>query len=147
MACLLLPPFPLPQGLSFFLPNMTWLGPAGQYHALLSSTWAAGALAVTGSGGNGISVSAQKDVSGARVVVRLTNKNTAPANVNVAIQGFTSQTNVKVTSLTGTSTTQTNTPANPLAIAPVVSYITLPSGGGSVAVPALTVMALELTAA
>ena len=135
------------QGLSFFLPNMTWLGPAGQFHAMLKNTWAPGQLAVSGNQGSPVSVSAQKDVAAGRVVIRLTNKNAQPENVQVTITGFTSNPNVKVTTLTGTSTTQTNTPARPFAIAPVVTGMTLPSGGGSVSVPAFSVMALELQAA
>ncbi len=126
---------------------MTWLGPAGQYHAMLKNTWASGALAVTGAAGNGISVSAQKDVAGGRVVIRVANHNAAPASVPLTVTGFASKPDVKVTTLSGTALTQTNTPANPLAIAPVVTNMNLPSGGGTVTIPGYSAVALELQAA
>ena len=129
------------------LPNMTWLGPAGQYHAILAQTWASGALAVTLSPGASVSASAQKDVSGARVVVRLANSHGAPAVVALSITGFASQANVKVTTLSGAAPTATNPPWDPFAISPKVSYMSLPSGGGNVTVPAFAAVALELTAA
>ena len=125
---------------------MTWLGPAGQYHAVLASTWADGALAV--SGGQGVvSVSAQKDVAAGRVVVRIANKNASPAVVQLAITGFASQSQVKVTTLKGNALTQTNPPWDPLAISPIVTSTQLPSGGGNVTVPAFSVTTLELQAA
>jgi len=135
------------QGLSFFLPNMTWLGPAGQYHALLANTWASGALAVDYNAAGPVSVSAQKDEAAGRVVVRIANKNAAPAVVQLIVTGFASRTDVTVTTLSGTSLTQTNPPWDPLAIAPVVSHMTLASGGGNVTVPAFAAVALELFAA
>ena len=116
-------------------------------HAMLASTWASGALAVSLSPAGAISASAQKDASGNRVVVRLTNKNASPASVVLVVTGFASQTNVKVTTLAGTSLTQTNTPAEPNAISPVVTYMSLPSGGGNVTLAAFSAVALELSAA
>ena len=135
------------QGLSFFLPNMTWLGPAGQYHAMLAKTWAPGALAVELDAKAPISASAQKDTAGGRVVVRLANANAAPAVVELSVAGFAAQPLVRVTTLAGTALTQTNTPAQPLAIAPVESTMTLPPGGGNVTLPPFSAVALELLAA
>jgi hypothetical protein len=135
------------QGLSFFLPNMTWLGPAGQYHAMLATTWANGSLAVDYNTKGPVSVSAQKDEAAGRVVVRIANSNPNPAVVQLIITGFASQTNVRVTTLNGTSLTQTNTPAQPFAIAPVVTQMQIPSGGGNVTVPAYSATALEFMAA
>ncbi len=135
------------QGLTFFLPNMTWLGPAGQLHAMVYGTWASGALAVDYNTKGPVSVSAQKDVAGGRVVVRIANSNPNPAVVELVITGFASQTAVKVTTLNGTSLTQTNPPSQPFAIAPVVTQMQLPSGGGNVTVPAFSATALEFMAA
>lgn len=130
------------QGLSFFLPNMTWLGPAGQLHALIAQTWAGGALNVTYNLKGPITASAQKDQNN-RVVVRLTNKDAAPATTKVVLNGFASKSTVKVTTLRGASLDQTNTPAQPMAIAPVVSTVTLGSGGGNVTLPPFSAVALE----
>ena len=135
------------QGLSFFLPNATWLGPAGQYHAMLAATWAPGALAVTTSPGAAVSASAQKDEAGGRVVVRLANKNASPVVVELSIAGFASQPSVKVTTLSGAALTDTNPPWDMERISPVVTSMQLPSGGGNVTVPAFSAIALELLAA
>lgn len=131
------------QGLTFFLPNMTWLGPAGQYHAVLAATWAPGALAVTGSQQH-VSISSQLSADGGRVVVRMANKNAAAVVVALTITGFNSSPNAKVTTLTSAALTDTNPPWNPLAISPIITNITLPSGGGNVTLPAYSAVTLEL---
>ena len=113
---------------------------------MLKNTWASGALAVSGATA-AVSVSAQKDVAGGRVVIRLANSGRTPQNVQLTITGFASKPDVTVTTLSGTAPTQTNTPGDPLAIAPVVTHMTLPSGGGTVTVPAYSATALELFAA
>ena len=114
---------------------------------MLASTWAPGALAVSTSAGAPVSASAQKSADGGRVVVRLANKNAVPVTVELSVSGFASQPSVRVTTLQGSSLTQTNPPWDPAAIAPAVSSMQLPSGGGNVTVPAFAAVALELLAA
>lgn len=137
------------QGLSFFLPNATWLGPAGQLHAMIASTWASGALSVTTYPTTGpVTASAQKDQAAGRLVVRLVNTNVNPALVNLILNDITlKSTTVKVTTLSGTALTQTNTPANPLAISPVLSNMTLGSNGGNVTLPGYSAVTLEFMGA
>ena len=72
---------------------------------------APGALAVDYNAKGPVSVSAQKDEAGGRVVVRVANANPDPAVVQLIITGFASQPTVHVTTLNGTSLTQTNTTA------------------------------------
>jgi alpha-L-arabinofuranosidase len=134
------------QGLSFFLPNMTWLGPAGQLHAIVANTWASGALSVSLSPAAGpVSASAQKDQATGRLVVRLVNNNANAALVILTLTDFTlTSTTVKVTTLSGTALTQTNTPAEPFAISPVISNMTLGNTGGNVTLPALSSVTLEM---
>ena len=132
------------QGLSFFLPNQTWLGPAGQFHAMLAKTWASGALAVTVDAKAPITASAQKDVAGGRVVIRFSNANASPVTVLLAITGFSFVQNASMTVLAGTALTQTNTPAEPNAIVPVQTSFSLTAGGGNVTLPAFSAVALEL---
>lgn len=125
---------------------MTWLGPAGQYHALLKNTWASGALAVNYATTGFITASAQKDISGARVVVRLSNSNPSPAVVELSITGFAAQANAKLTTLSGIALSQTNTPSDPFAISPIETIINLPSNGGNVTLPPYSAVAIELLA-
>ena len=97
-------------------------GPAGQYHALLAQTWAPGALDVSAVG---VSASAQKDDATGRVVVRLVNSQASSLVVRLQMGGgFVHHLAVKVTTLAGTSLTQTNTPAAPLAIAQCIQLST-----------------------
>ena len=114
---------------------------------MLSQTWAPGALAVTYNRQGPVSASAQRAEDGSRVVVRLANSNGAPALVAVTLQGCTAQPSVRLTTLAGSALTQTNTPANPNAIVPVVSSITLGATGGNVTLPPYSTVALESAAA
>ena len=50
---------------------------------------------------------------------------------------------VNVTTLAGTSLTQTNTPAAPLAIAPVHSIMQFPGSEGNITLPPFSAVALE----
>ena len=50
-------------------------------------------------------MSAQKDVAGGRVVIRVANHNAAPASVPLTVTGFASKPDVKVTTLSGTALT------------------------------------------
>lgn len=116
-------------------------GPAGQYHALLAQTWAPGALDVSAVG---VSASAQKDDATGRVVVRLVNSQASSLVVRLQMGGgFVHHLAVKVTTLAGTSLTQTNTPAAPLAIAPVHSIIHFPASAGNITLPPFSAVALE----
>ena len=114
---------------------------------MLAQTWAPGALAVSYNKQGPVSASAQRAEDGSRVVVRLANSNGAPAVVAVTLQGFLAQPSVRLTTLAGTALTQTNTPANPNAIVPVVSSVMLSAAGGNVTMPPYSAVAIEFTAA
>ena len=74
---------------------MTWLGPPGQVHAVIAKTWAQGALSVSSNppSGGDISISAQRDDSTNKLVIRLVNTNAKKANITLLINGFTLSSN------------------------------------------------------
>ena len=126
---------------------MTWLGPPGQVHAVIAKTWAQGALSVSlnpPSGGD-ISISAQRDDSTNKLVIRLVNTNAKKANITLLINGFTLSSNsVQVTTISGTDLTQTNNPSNPLAISPIVSFLNFGNGINNITVVGYSASTLVL---
>ena len=70
------------QGLSFFLPNMTWLQPPGHVHAMVAASRLPLGLPVTVLAAasldmESLSVSAQRSAAGDALVVRLVNSDSA----------------------------------------------------------------------
>merc|ERR550514_1433840 len=65
------------QGISFFLPNMTWIQPPGYVHAIIASTWQPNGLEASprvayNSPNETVGASAQASDDGKTVVVRIT---------------------------------------------------------------------------
>jgi len=119
------------QGISFFLPNMTWLQPPGHVHSLFSQY--AGVDAVTASSSEPhVTASAQLSVDAATLFVQLVNSNDsgATANVTVSLTGFSAAASVDVYTLaepvpagTAPNPRAGNPAADPAYIAPVKSSL------------------------
>ena len=78
------------QGISYFLPNMSWIMPPGYVHVMVSQTWAPHALLATLSGGDAaaealLSASAQLSEDRARLVVQLTNAGNTSVGTELTI--------------------------------------------------------------
>ena len=139
------------QGMSFFLPNSTWLQPPGLVHRLLKDTLQPNMLRVNTSD-NRVSASAQRSEDGGTVVVRLANTDTvANATQTVMLElpteafgSFLSGEQWTIASTDG-DVLQCNTPGNPKAVSAVKSAFAL---GGSVHLPpaSLAVIVLHLKA-
>ena len=125
------------QGLSFFLPNMTFLQPPGVVHAMLRDTWEPNALAVAlGGGGGSISAAAQIAGDRSRVVVELANAlwGSAPGTVSLTLSGFAPAAAVDMYLMAepgsgAVNTTAGNTPADPTYIQAVHSTLAWPASG------------------
>ena len=140
------------QGISFFLPNMTWLQPPGYVHQMIDRTWQPNALAFTSPGSTSFSpgsssgnaagkvsdpglertFSAQKSDDGKIVVFRYVNSAVTSVNVTVTF----AQSDIAGT-VTGTADVWTlasddpdaaNTPGAPTAISPRKTSIPFKSG-------------------
>lgn len=80
------------QGISFFLPNGTYLQPPGYVHKMISSTWAEESLQAKSSGGSAnFHVAAQRQRSGGsakpQLVLRLVNGDGGKQDVQLSIDG------------------------------------------------------------
>lgn len=71
------------QGISFFLPNMTWLQPPGYVHQMINQTWQPHGVDVQVNDTTDASASAQISSDGRFLVVRLTNSGNDVAKVRV----------------------------------------------------------------
>merc|ERR1712130_596236 len=109
------------QGISFFLPNMTWLQPPGYVHQMISDTWQPLAVQTildpaTAPGPNSkYSISAAKAKNGSKCVVRYVNADAHPQNVTFQVDGMSSASGLQIShyDLEGA-----NPPGNPDAISP-----------------------------
>jgi len=148
------------QGISFFLPNGTWLQPPGYVHQMIDRTWQPNALQTdvpAGPWSNNLVFSAQKSDDGKTVVLRYVNFNSTvqssppvyPAtSVTVHLKGklgdaaFTSATMWSISSMDSRAA---NTPGQPSLVSPVKT--TLPSfGDGTVLqIPANSYVIVEAT--
>jgi alpha-L-arabinofuranosidase len=118
------------QGITFFLPNMSWLQPPGYVHAMLQSRSEPRALALQTT--PDFPASAQLSDDGKRLVVQVVNANPAPGSVTLLVSGFAPSAAAVITMVNGTSPSQANTPADPNAVAPY--SVQQPwTGGGTLA--------------
>lgn len=146
------------QGLSFFLPNATWLQPPGVVHEMIAATWQPNALKVTVTGGDvdrGISSAAQVSQDGKTLNVMIANNDwgAVPGNVTLSFTGFQPSPTFDFWLMAepgsgAVNTTTGNTPANPEYIKAVKSSMSWPSSGPlNFAVPPLSFAILVLTSA
>jgi len=122
------------QGLSFFLPNMTWLQPPGHVHAMIASTWAEQTLALSWAAqGAPFPFVAQLTGGGKTLVLRAANPAAGEQAFGVALAGggAAAGPTLAVWSLGGKEFqgNDDNTPSNTTRIAPM--QYTLPISAGA----------------
>lgn len=113
------------QGISFFLPNMTWLQPPGYVHQMVDSTWQPNGLNVMGAGSDS-TFSAQKSDDGKTVVLRYVNYGVDEVKVTVTLTGESASGSgtgipklVQMWTIASDDPNAANSPANPTAVSPV----------------------------
>merc|ERR1712060_802418 len=115
------------QGISFFLPNGTWLQPPGYVHKMIAETWQPNALKIDAN--SSTTASAQKSDDGKTLVLRYANPAPATA-VTVHLKGGMSDvayTSATTWTLSSDDPNAANPPGQPSLISPVKA--TLPSFG------------------
>ena len=150
------------QGISYSLPNMSWIMPPGYVHSMISKTWAPNALRVTvagaGAGADELSASAQLSADGSRLVVQLTNAGNSSQATAVDVQlvggAWAPSGAVGVWTLrepvapgVAPNTAASNAPGSPTFIAPALSNVTWPGGATAnltVALPPYSFTVLEV---
>eukprot|EP00040_Diaphanoeca_grandis_P032005 m.192845 g.192845 ORF g.192845 m.192845 type:complete len:808 (-) comp32486_c0_seq1:486-2909(-) len=117
------------QGISFFLPNMSWIQPPGYVHKMIANTWSAKALPATLV--NGDSVSAQLSDDGKSVLIRLAT--TTGGSVQLTFKGKAVTGNVKQTTISSADLDDANPPSDPTHISPQsITYDITLQGGATV---------------
>ena len=111
------------QGLSFYLPNMSWIQPPGYVHKMVHNTWLPKAVAVSVSDACTLSVSAQmaEDSSSLRLIV--VNNLTHTINASVSVVEWEAAQTANVTTLHASSLNATNPPSNPTLYSPKSSVV------------------------
>lgn len=118
------------QGISFFLPNMTWIQPPGYVHAMIGQTWADQGLNVTGTENTDvISVAAQKTADGSELVVRVVNNQGFSTSLTLNVIGAHLNPQATVWTLANSDPSAANSPAFPTAVAPSKTTQTIVNGG------------------
>lgn len=120
------------QGLSFFLPNMTWLQPPGYVHVMINATWAETTLASTITAGPGLPFAAQRSADGSTLVLRAVNSNDQPSTLQISFQGVTAAGPAYTLWTLSGPIGGDNTPSAPDAIVPVQSSIPIAAGASVV---------------
>lgn len=113
------------QGMSFFLPNMTWLQPPGHVHAMVAQSWQPLGLATTLSpppahpGYNApYSASAAKSEDGKILVARVVNMGTGAQRVTFEHDGKTAPPPSRAVQIADADGNNANPPAEPDRVAP-----------------------------
>jgi hypothetical protein len=146
------------QGISFFLPNASWIQPPGYVHAMISRTWADGnALQLSLSGGDWLSASSQLTDDKTRLVVHLVNSvdSMGPGVATLSFEAFQPSGVINVWTLqvptadgVAPDKLAGNTPSDPTFISPKLSNVWWPQGAAAlnVTLPAFSYTVLELFA-
>merc|ERR1711916_346175 len=114
------------QGITFFLPNMTWIQPPGYVHQIINQTFMGSAVNVQAQLPTEASVSAQVSADGKEGVLRFTNRASVPITMNIDfVQGKPAAT-VKQTILrAGLNGETANAPSNPTAVLPDTTQVSI----------------------
>ena len=116
------------QGISMFLPNMTWIQPPGYVHKMITETWADVTVQSTISNATTPFI-AQHDTVGNTLVLRIVNDDNVQSGLTVHVKKSTRNDGSsvefgKVTAsyigqlAAGTKTAEVNTPAQPTLYSP-----------------------------
>lgn len=104
------------QGLSFFLPNVTWLQPPGYVHQMVRDALAPQAVGVAST--PQYPASAQLSDAGDALTIQIVNDRPSAGVVTFRVTSFSPSGAANVTTLNGTDLNAGNTPAAPTAMAP-----------------------------
>lgn len=116
-----------PQGITTFLPNMTWFQSPGYVHVMITNTWAETTLAANQTAGAALPFAAQRKADGSALVFRVvTSGSEQPLTIQFAGSPAAGPSYTQWT-LAGTPSS-VNTPAQPELVAPVSATVPLSKG-------------------
>jgi hypothetical protein len=122
------------QGISFFLPNMTWLQPPGYVHQMITATQQPNALPIAA---GPYAASAQLSDDGKALTVQVVNDRPTPGSIVIALSGgFAPAGAVTIWTLNSTDVDGGNTPFEPTLISPAqTSAPAWPAAGLALTLP------------
>jgi hypothetical protein len=121
------------QGISFFLPNMTWFQPPGYVHVMITNTWAEKTIKSSfGIGNTTIPFAAQLTSDGKTLILRAVNSYSGNQPLSISISnGSAKGTTYTLWLLSGMNLNDDNTPSNPTAISPISQQVPIANGATS----------------
>lgn len=121
------------QGITFFLPNGSWIQPPGYVHKMIHESWLPDAVAVDTK--HGLSCSAQKAKDGSKLRLLMVNNAKTEIKVAVNVEGMVTNPIASITTLTATDLGAANPAGQPSLVSPTTSQVTLRSGSDTLTVP------------
>lgn len=116
------------QGITFFLPNMTWIQPPGYVHQMITNTWQPNGVGVSSPcTGSQCRASAELSDDGKTLALRFVNHSPTTQDVKISLQGFIASSQVTVLQISG-QLGDANPPGNPTLISPTSVTQPLPAG-------------------
>lgn len=120
------------QGISFFLPNMTWLQPPGYVHVMIANTWAEQTVEASADPvSSNMKVAAQRTGDGKTLVLRVVVLSEDQPVTLVWSGATASGPSYTLWTLTGAPAAD-NTPSNPTHVAPAQQAVPLAAGATSI---------------
>ena len=123
------------QGLTFFLPNQTWLQPPGYVHTMINDNWQPNGVQVVGLVGTVYSASAQVSDDRRSLTIQVVNPQPTVGNVTLLVTGFTASGPATVSTLSSTNVDGGNTASQPTLIAPVATSASWSNGAVTLLLP------------
>lgn len=121
------------QGISFFLPNMTWFQPPGFVHVMIKNTWAETSVKASFAPGNAtFPFAAQVTKDGKTLILRAVNSYSGDQPFSVSFPNVqASGPSYTLWTLSGSDLNGDNTPSNPTSISPVSQEVPIAAGSSS----------------
>eukprot|EP01062_Namystynia_karyoxenos_P003544 TRINITY_DN11283_c0_g1_i1.p1 TRINITY_DN11283_c0_g1~~TRINITY_DN11283_c0_g1_i1.p1 ORF type:complete len:833 (+),score=275.17 TRINITY_DN11283_c0_g1_i1:84-2501(+) len=132
------------QGITFFLPNMSWIQPPGYVHKMIHDTWLPLSVPVNLSGGSALAAGAQRSADGTSLRLLVTNQAESVSNLHISIKGMNPAPGVTITTLTAPSLDSANPPGQPTLISPQTTKAPW-TNGGNISVPSLSFNVIQIS--
>lgn len=113
------------QGITFFLPNGSWIQPPGYVHKMIYDTWLPDAVAVDTT--HSLSCSAQRAKDGSKLRLLMVNTAQQETSIRINIEGMSTNPTVTVTTLTAGDLSAANPPGQPSLVSPATKQVSLKS--------------------
>ena len=135
------------QGISFFLPNMTWIQPPGYVHAMIAKAWQPNGVNATSYDAK-LKLSAQVSDDGRTAAVSLANDDAQPKLLTLTVAGVHPSAVAQATTLFAANgdVETANPPSDPTRVSPQPLAVTFTDGAVRATLPGHSFTSIVLTA-